>query len=257
MKKNQYALRVRCLTGTVLAMAMLAPLPSLAAKSPIMTDQGENWTDVTREKYYTEDQGSQVIPLKWINALKQADGAPFMTDNLSRYGFLPNPKSPEPGLPVGFTIGKNNTDKMMGLTCSACHTRQIDVSDNSYRIDGGPAIIDIQSFFADLDTAVDKVLTDPAAFTQFAHTVLGSSPKKQDEDKLRADVAAWFLPYDTIMKGSLPTKSPWGPSRLDAVSMIFNRISGLDIGPAPTYIIKENIKLADAPVRYPFLWNAP
>jgi hypothetical protein len=38
--------------------------------------------------------------------------------------------------------------------------------------------------------------------------------------------------------------------------MIFNRLTGLDIGPPPTYMIPENIKPATAPVRYPFLWNA-
>jgi len=189
--------------------------------------------------------------------LKQANGTPFMADSLGRYGYLPNPKSPEPGLPVGFIAAKDNGDKFIGMTCSACHTRQIDVSGSSYRLDGAPAITDMQGFMGDLDTAVNTVLTDPNAFAEFARAVLGSSAKKQDEDKLRADVAAWFLPYDTIVKGSLPTESPWGPSRLDAVSMIFNRVSGLDIGPAPTYMIPENIKRADAPARYPFVWNAP
>jgi hypothetical protein len=33
-------------------------------------------------------------------------------------------------------------------------------------------------------------------------------------------------------------------------------LSGLDIGPPPSYLIPENIKRADAPTRYPFLWNA-
>jgi hypothetical protein len=32
--------------------------------------------------------------------------------------------------------------------------------------------------------------------------------------------------------------------------MIFNRVSGLDLG------LPQNIRKADAPVRYPFLWNA-
>ena len=256
MKTTKHILKIRRLVGAVLAIGILAPLSSTAANAPVMTDQGTKWTDAARNKYYTQDQGSRVIPLKWINALKQADGAPFMADNLSRYGYLPNPKSPD-GLPVGFVATNAKGGKELGLTCSACHTREIDVSGSAYRIDGGPAIIDIQSFFSDLDTAVNTVLTDPGAFAKFAQAVLGSSPKKAAEDKLRTDVAAWFLPYDTIMKAALPTQSPWGPSRLDAVSMIFNRLSGLDIGPAPTYIIKENIKLADAPVRYPFLWNAP
>ncbi|MGZ8175028.1 MULTISPECIES: di-heme-cytochrome C peroxidase [Methylobacter] len=257
MKKNESVLRIRSLVGTVLTMAMLVPLSSTAATSPVLTDQGGKWTNSARQKYYTQDQGSRIMPLKWINALKQANGAPFMADSLGRYGYLPNPKSPEPGLPVGFIAAKENGDKFIGMTCSACHTRQIDVSGISYRLDGGPAITDMQGFMGDLDTAVNTVLTDPVAFTEFARAVLGASPKKQGEDKLRADLAAWFLPYDTIVKGSLPTESPWGPSRLDAVSMIFNRVSGLDIGPAPTYMIPENIKRADAPARYPFVWNAP
>ncbi len=257
MNKTESTLRIGRLTGAILTLAMLAPLPSVASSSLVMTDQGPKWTASNRAKYYTEDQGSRVIPLKWINALKQENGAPFMANSLTRYGYLANPKSPEPGLPVGFIAAKEKGEKIMGLTCSACHTRQIDVAETSYRIDGGPAITDIQSFFTDLDTAVNKVLTDQAAFTEFAHAVLGSSAKKSDQDQLRTDVDAWFLPYHTIMSRSLPTDSPWGPSRLDAVSMIFNRLSGLDIGPAPTYMIPENIKLADAPVRYPFVWNAP
>jgi hypothetical protein len=39
--------------------------------------------------------------------------------------------------------------------------------------------------------------------------------------------------------------------------MIFNRVAGLDIGPPPSHLIAKNIELADAPVRYPFVWNAP
>lgn len=240
----------------VIAMVMLASLPTTVSASLVMTDQGTKWTDSTRNKYYSEDQGSRIMPLKWINALKQANGTPFMADSLERYGYLPNPKSAEPGLPVGFSVAKENGDKIIGLTCSACHSRQIDVSGTSYRIDGGPAITDMQSLFTDLDTAVNTVLTDSSAFAKFASAVLGSSPKKQDKDKLYADVAAWFLPYHTIMSASLPIDSPWGPSRLDAVSMIFNRVSGLDIGPAPTYMIPENIKRADVPTRFPFIWNA-
>jgi hypothetical protein len=39
--------------------------------------------------------------------------------------------------------------------------------------------------------------------------------------------------------------------------MIYNRLAGLDLGAAPTYLIPANIQTADAPTRYPFLWNAP
>ena len=41
----------------------------------------------------------------------------------------------------------------------------------------------------------------------------------------------WYGPYHTLMQAALPTP-PWGLGRLDAVAMIFNRVTGLDIGAA-------------------------
>jgi hypothetical protein len=55
--------------------------------------------------------------------------------------------------------------------------------------------------------------------------------------------------------GTLPPVG-WGLGRLDAVGIIFNRISGTDVGPPPDLLIEENMKI-NAPVRYPFLWNTP
>ena len=249
--KTGFAFRIGSLA---LASAMLAPLASSAA-APLPVDQGKEWTASAQKDFYSRDQGSRIMPLRWIAALKQANGEPFMAASLGRYGYLPNEKSRPAGLPVGFTVGNGSGGQEIGMNCSACHTRQIEVNGVSYRIDGGPGIVDFQSFLADLDTAVNTVLTDQQAFTDFARAVLGPSPTPDEKTKLRAAVQAWHLPYHTLMKGALPMP-PWGPARLDAVSMIFNRLTGLDIGPPPTYMIPENIKPATAPVRYPFLWNA-
>ena len=256
MKNQTSQLISNCLTATALLIAILAPQSS-SATIPVLTDQGGNWTATTQEKFYTQDQGSRIMPLKWISALKQANGLPFLADSLGRYGYLPNPKNTETNLPVGFTVAEENGEKIIGMNCSACHSRQIEVSGVSYRIDGGPAITDMQSFLSDLHKAVNTILNNTAAFTEFSHTVLGTTTSIQDEEKLHTAVATWFEPYNAIIQGSLPTESPWGPSRLDAVSMIFNRVTGLDIGTAPNHIILENIKRADVPARYPFIWNAP
>lgn len=250
--KTGFAFRIGSLA---LASAMLAPLASSAAE-PHTVDQGKEWTASAQKDFYSRDQGSRIMPLPWIAALKQANGEPFMAASLSRYGYLPNKESQPAGLPVGFTVGSGSNGQEIGMNCSACHTRQIEVNGNSYRIDGGPGIVDFQSFLADLDTAVNKVLTDQQAFTDFANAVLGPSPAPDEKKKLREAVQAWHLPYHTLMKGALPSPQ-WGPARLDAVAMIFNRLTGLDIGPPPTYLIPENIRPATAPVRYPFLWNAP
>jgi mono/diheme cytochrome c family protein len=239
------------------ALAVTALAGSAAAQTPpvIFTGQGANWTAATRASFYSQDQGSSMIPYNWLAALKQPNGQPFLADNLARYGYLTNPANTN-GLPVGFTVTGPAGAQIAGMTCAACHTRQITVAGVPYRIDGGPGIVDFQHYLADLDVAVGSVLASDAAFLTFASAVLQSSnPPPNDVLALRAAVDGWYLRYHTLISRALP-KTPWGPSRLDAVGMIFNRLTGLDLGPAPSYLIADNIKVADAPVRYPFLWNA-
>jgi hypothetical protein len=256
MKKQKSILCLNGLLRVIVTLASCATFAQTMAQTPPQTvDQGSKWNNTTRVQFYSQDQGSQMIPLKWIKALKQTNGEPFMAANLERYGYLPNPASAL-GLPVGFTTNTGNKTTYIGMTCAACHTRQIDVAGKAYRIDGGPAIVDFQTLLADLDAAVNNVLIDSTAFDQFAAEVLGGSPTNAAKKKLHDDVSAWFAPNHAVINGSLPVDSPWGPSRVDAISMIFNRVTGVDIGPPPTYMIPENIKLADVPTRYPFLWNA-
>jgi len=188
-------------------------------------------------------------------ALRQPNGQPFMADRLARYGYLTDRDNPTSLLPVGFAINAERGEPMLGMTCAACHTREIDVGGKPYRIDGGPAFADFQRFLADLDRAVGALTTRPAAFRRFAAAVLGGNPSEADLADLRSKVDHWYRRYHAIVSGSLP-KSQWGPARLDAIAMIFNRVTGLDLGPPPDFIIAENIRPADAPARYPFLWNA-
>ncbi len=255
--KIRSAFGIGMLAGMAIGMIMLvSPSKVMATSSaPVPTDQGADWRPDLRDDFYSRDQGSRIMPYRWMFALKQTNGEPFLADSLSRYGYLPNEASNPPGLPVGFMVASGSGGGTIGMTCSACHTRQIEVSDTAYRIDGGPAIVDFQSFLADLDTAVNTVLANPKVFSDFARAVLGSFLSPDKEAQLRKEVEAWYVPYHTIMERALP-KEPWGPARLDAVSMIFNRLVGLDIGPPPNYLIPDNIQRADAPVHYPFLWNA-
>lgn len=252
---NDRQLGLSALTTAALAASLLA-LPWVAEAKVNALPQG--WSPSDKSHFYSLDQGSELMPLAWMVALKQANGQPFMADSLNRYGYLPN-NADAKGLPIGFSVAQaGDKGQMLGMTCAACHTRQIDVKGESYRIDGGPAIVDFQSFVADLDTAVGAVVGDDKAFADFALAVLGPDADSVEKLRLKGDLAAWYQRYHTLMDKALPKDQPWGPSRLDAVSMIFNRVTGLDIGtPEKNYIIPENIYRADAPVRYPFLWNAP
>jgi hypothetical protein len=251
------ACRFPLLSGLAALFLVAAPAAPSWGAGPVWQalDQGEAWTAERRADFYSRDQGSRIMPLRWMVALKQPGGAPFLADSLARYGYLPNEDSTPAGLPVGFTVASSAGGEAIGMTCAACHTRQIVVQGVSYRVDGGPGIVDFQGFLSDLHTAVNTVRQSAPAFDAFAHTVLGAAPTPAQRAALRKELDDWYLPFDAIVSGALPQR-PWGPGRLDALSMIFDRLTGLDIGPPPTYIIAGNIKPADAPVRYPFLWNA-
>jgi hypothetical protein len=247
---NEVHVKIKSLTSIAALVVIGVICPTVDAAS-IKLDQGRDWTELRRRQYYSVDQGSRLIRFSWIKALRQENGEPFLANSLSRYGYLPNSASPEK-LPIGFQV---SSDGWMGITCSACHTRQIDVNGTQYRVDGGPALADFQRFLTDLDQSVEKTLADPVKFKEAAIRVRGADVKPAEIARLKARVLDWYIPYHEQMTRSLPNPA-WGPGRLDAVSMIFNRLSGLDIGPAPTYMIPENMVKADAPTRYPFLWNA-
>ena len=234
--------------------------PSLAvAQTPVAyLSQGPNWTNTTRAAFYSQDQGSQMIPYAWLAAIKTPDGKPFLFDQLQRYGYLPNAfATGTSNLPIGFTLAGPAGNQMAGMTCAACHTRNIVANNVTYRVDGGPAIVDFQSLLVDMVGGVGRVLATDAAFTDFATTVLGAGASQADRDNLKIGVQTWYLRESAMITNALPQPDLWGLGRLDAVSMIFNRLAGLDLGPAPTYLIADNIRAADAPVRYPFIWNAP
>ncbi|MBL4646482.1 MAG: hypothetical protein JKY99_08505 [Rhizobiales bacterium] len=238
------------------AMLYFVGLTSLSQAQTVFIDQGSSWTSDLRAKFYVQDQGARIMPITWMRALLLPDGNKFLHDSLARYGYLPLANRLEGDLPVGFTTNNFQNIKAVGMSCAACHTRQIDVNGTPYRIDGGPAIVDFQSFLKDLDDAVLAILGSASDFDVFATSVLGAGATNTAKTTLKNNVSVWSNRYHTLIERSLPDPA-WGPSRLDAISMIFNRVAGLDIGTAADeFLIPENIAKADAPARYPFLWNA-
>src|SRR6185312_14804915 len=198
-----------------------------------VTYLSQNWSAADRDVFYTTSQGSPIMPFAWFQGLKHADGQPLLADGLARYGYLANPRSSTPpqGLPVGFTLDIRAGQPYVDMTCAACHTRQIEVGGQFYRIDGGPAIVDFEALLRDVQSAVRNVLTDTdtsPAFDAFSQTVLGSGNTPQARTALRLEVTQQFAGYDTILRGALPQKD-WGLARIDAVGMIFNRVAGLDL----------------------------
>jgi hypothetical protein len=241
----------------LLSAVMIPFSPQAQAQTtPPLQYAKQGWTEDERQAFYTTSQGSHMMPYLWFKALRRLDvDEPFDADQLQRYGYLPNDKSklnPE-GMPVGFVIDGDVATGYLGMTCAACHTGQIEYVKNGVtqqlRIDGAPTTANFQLFLGDLTAATRATLTDVDRFQKFAHAVLGSRYSSSRVDALKSDFGDWVKQFGSFMDKSLPA-SPWGPGRLDAFGMIFNRVAGKDLG------IDGNFKVADAPVSYPFLWNA-
>lgn len=130
-----------------------------------------------RKIFYHTPEGSEVIPLAFLQALEQADSAkPFM-ENIERFGFIPDPSNAD-GLPIGMTAGvpRDFSDpefhrrfpefqilrnvRMVGINCAACHVNQIRFNGRTLVVDGAPNVSDISGFFNALVASVEKLKTD-------------------------------------------------------------------------------------------------
>jgi hypothetical protein len=245
------------LAALSLACGIDRPLAQSTSNNPanpplIYADQG--WSSADRDAFYTTSQGSRMMPYAWYNALRRLDvDELFGADQLQRYGYLRSGRSAS-NLPVGFVIDDRTTPNELGMTCAACHTGQLEYQKDGVthqlRIDGAPANADFQLFLTDLTAAARATSTDPQRFDTFAKAVLGANYSTAKATALKKQFGAWVAQFGEFMDESLPAASPWGPGRLDAFNMIFNRVAvrGLNL--------PKNFAIADAPVSYPFLWNA-
>jgi hypothetical protein len=254
-----FSVAATAITGPALAQTSpTATSATTPATSPVAALQyaKQGWSVEDRQTFYTTSQGSHMIPYRYFKALRRLDvDQPFGGDQLARYGYLPNDKSslnPE-ALPVGFVLDGDAGTGFLGMTCAACHTAQIEYqkagATQQLRIDGAPATADFQAFLKDLTDATKATLNDAGRYDKFARAVLGNRYSVTRANELKTDFGKWVDQWTNFMDKSLPV-SPWGPGRLDAFGMIFNRVAAKDLK------IEENFKVADAPVSYPFLWNA-
>jgi hypothetical protein len=241
------------LVGLGIDQALAQSSPNASA-NPALSYADQGWSAADRDAFYTTSQGSRMMPVDWYKALRRLDvDEPFGADQLQRYGYLPNDASTT-NLPVGFVIDDRTTPNQLGMTCAACHTGQLEYQNNGVthqlRIDGAPANADFQLFLTDLTAAGRATSTDPQRFDAFAKAVLGTGFSADNAAALKVKFDAWVAQFGEFMDKSLPAASPWGPGRLDAFNMIFNRVAvrGLDL--------PKNFAIADAPTSYPFLWNA-
>ena len=246
------------------AVAFVHPMPANAqSTSDNVIYLNQAWSQDDRDWYYHFSQGSVVLSYDIFLNLEVADGTDlFRSDaNSERYGLITQPAgspyNPD-GLPIGISktvISTSQwpgeeTGEFAGLTCAACHEAQLKYKGKHVRIEGGSAnTFDLQAYIQALSAAAGATLTDPAKFDRLAARVGAASPEAKSNLRERFErQAALTHHYATRSAASV---WPWGPARIDALSMINNRVT------ANLPDIPENTSTPIAPVKPPFLWNAP
>ncbi|WP_437916722.1 di-heme-cytochrome C peroxidase [Sorangium sp. So ce302] len=225
--------------------------PTLAAANVVLLDQG--WTEDERQTYYRTSQGSALMSYDIFLHLEEAGSErSFRADqNMARYGLVPQPadrrRNPD-GLPIGWTrtVVKEGRWKgdWAGISCAACHNGQLEYRGTSIRIDGGfNHTLDLFAFLEGLDDALQAANKDPGKFARLQRRIPASN--------LRERLAANAAEVHAIRSRYLRTSSRVGPGRMDALNLVHNQVVANSLG------YPENWMALNAPVKWPFLWNAP
>lgn len=224
-----------------------------SATSIIFADQGPDWTPELTQHYYFTSQGSELADYDIFVNLEQAASTELFRDPkfMSKFRYLPQePSDLNPyGLPAGFTLTKRDDGpNQVGLTCSACHTAQINYKGTGIRVDGAPAMADMVGFLEELSKALNAALNDPQKYQRLSDRVLGKNPPVYFVDQFKQRLTSSRDFIDTYNKTNA-THVPYGFSRVDAVGRIYNQVL--------TAVQSTTRLTPDAPVSYPFLWDAP
>jgi len=160
------------------------------------------WSDAERTEYHHLAEGSELVPYALIsNVVSLKTGKPFL-ENMERFGFISdaNGAGNPHGLPVGLTT-VHSRDKshagleMVGLNCAACHVAELSYRGKRLRIDGAPALVDLQGYQVELKESLKATLRDPAKAVALVIAIdhdlhAGDTPPTHDASVYASDPVA-------------------------------------------------------------------
>jgi hypothetical protein len=232
----------------------------------------QTWTDEQRQEFHHTAQGTRLLPAAWFRALEQPCVSPSGCGRfadpayLTRFGFLPSEVTtlnPD-GWPIGFALDKDFIDPLdkraepvVGLTCAACHTGELQYGKYAIRIEGGPAMIELAAFQKALGLALAFNTTFPfttlGRYARFERNVLGPDATPDQKRDLRSRVDA-FVSAATHQRDVTTERHIYdnqaGFMRTDALTRIGNQVFAVAMNKDAGYAV------ANAPVRFPQIWNA-
>lgn len=278
-KKNVLVLLVLAVIAAAAIYVRFRVLPQLTVEVPEYQAPGklvlaeQNWSVAQRTEYHHQSQGTRLIPYAWLMALEQpclalTECEPFAKQEyLGRFGFLESPKDPElnpGGLPVGFALDRSfhdpvgpNSVPTVGLTCAACHTGQFRYGGYAVQVDGAPAMIEVTQFQKALGVALALTRKIPIykslRYPRFEKKVLGPDATQAQKDELARNFDAYMAPLvaeTEFTNANHIYDNQAGFVRTDALTRIGNQVFAVDTK------LNSNFVPANAPVRFPQIWDA-
>lgn len=219
----------------------------------------QGWDDETRDNFWFTGQGSQIIPYDWFVWLEQAHSRQLFrhTEHMDFLRYLPmqaSSKNPG-GLPIGFALDTSaqTGENWVGMTCSACHTNQIDYQGTKMLVEGAPTLANFVLFFEQLVAAMKQTLASSDKFERFAKNVLGTRHTIDSANKLKQRLQSVAIAStERQAVNALPEHYPkdfTSYGRLDAFGNIQNAGSAFALNDL------TNKNAPTGPVSYPFLWG--
>jgi hypothetical protein len=213
----------------------------------------QQWSEATSEHYWWTSQGSQIAPYDYFTALELKDSQELFASSAHfdrlRYITVPGKSASNPGgLAIGFVRNEVKVDGLdiVGFTCAGCHSAKWKINGTDVVVDGGPTKGDAQTFLYELIDSMTQTLEQQEKFDRFATRVGG------DRAALKAGLTTW---RDRLVARKLRNPTPVdnepGFGRIDALTNIVNEITAGDLG------ISDNVRIANAPVSVPHVWDAP
>ncbi len=226
---------------------------------PERVELNQAWNAQTRMKFWFTSQGSQILPYSWFTWLEQANSSEYFrsAQHMESLRYLPMKSSlfNPSGLPIGFALHENKKqgEAWVGLTCSACHTNQLNYQGKKMLIEGAPTLANFVLFYDRLIDALNATNEDEAKFDRFAKNVLAQQYNQEEAATLRHQLLELAMKA-TLRRdvNKLPNDYPsdfTSYGRLDAFGNIQNAGSAFAL-----HDINNN-NAPTAPVSYPFLWG--
>jgi hypothetical protein len=133
-------------------------------------------SEADRRDFYHLSEGSELVPLAFLFALKRPGTDQSLYDSLTDFGLLDDPAfatAPSGSFKprIGETVARPcdlGGQVTLGFNCAACHVGRVELDGWSMIIVGAPSTFDVKGFVGALTDALVPITLNSVAFTEFA-----------------------------------------------------------------------------------------